>query len=77
MHENIYHQRQHKLIEAKLYDSWQRDLEAFLTKQRFAPAKEPWSRLRDFYHPDFSAHVDDILLRMEKVGRGDTPVPYP
>ena len=70
LHENIYHQWQHKLIEAKLYDSWKRDLEAFLVKQRFTRDGEPWSSLRSFYHQDFAAHVDRLVAGKESLDGG-------
>jgi len=58
LHENIHHQRQERLIDKAIYNSWQRDLEHFIVKHRIA---DRWPSMRQFYHVAFVRHVDSII----------------
>lgn len=62
LHENIFHQSQMKLIERKMYISWEKDLEYFLRHHRLGVR---WGKLRGYYHSDFAVHVDRLIERME------------
>jgi hypothetical protein len=61
LHENIFHQSQMKLIEQKMYDSWERDLEHFLRHHRLGSR---WEKLRGYYHSDFAGHVDRLVEKL-------------
>jgi len=60
LHENIFHQGQMKLIEQKMYESWQRDLEYLVRHHRL---ENRWKSLRSYYHDDFACHVDDMIAK--------------
>ena len=61
LHENIFHQSQMKLIERKMYESWERDLEYFIRHHRLEPR---WKTLRSYYHHDFAGHVDRLIEKL-------------
>jgi hypothetical protein len=61
LHENIFHQSQMKLIERKMYISWEKDLEYFLRHHRLGTR---WKKLRDYYHSDFAGHVDRLVEKL-------------
>lgn len=58
LHENIYHQNQMRLIDRKIYESWQRDLIQFVCSKKL---DRSWPGLREFFHADFSRHVDQLM----------------
>jgi hypothetical protein len=63
LHENIHHQWQEGLIDAAVYNSWQRDLDYFIVKHRIA---DRWPSMKEFYHVAFARHVDGIIREQQQ-----------
>lgn len=74
LHENIFHQGQMGLIEKEMYDSWQRDLQFFIRRQRLS---ELWGKFKDFYHHDFARHVDDLMAADDAARKRQAPAVPP
>jgi hypothetical protein len=70
LHENIYHQRQERLIDKAVYNSWQRDLYYFIDKHKIA---DRWPSLKEFYHEAFARHVDSIIKEQQREREARTP----
>jgi len=60
LHENIYHQRNKKLIDSDTYVSWTRDLEYFARRQKLGVY---WERMNSYFEASFSEHVTEIIVR--------------
>lgn len=67
LHENIYYQWRHKLIDPATYLSWEGDLRAFLP---MANVRKHWPEYRRVCQADFVRHVDDLI---EKSGSPMSP----
>jgi len=53
-----------KLIEQKMYESWQRDLEYLVRHHRL---ENRWKGLRSYYYDDFACHVDVMIAKRVSV----------
>jgi peroxiredoxin family protein len=58
LHENIYYQKQNKLLDEKIYASWLYDLTFFVHQQQL---KLRWEELKDAFQSDFRDHVDSLI----------------
>jgi hypothetical protein len=68
IHENVYHQNKHGLIDRETYSSWNNELQQFVsTKNLFLL----WDELRPFFEPSFAAHI----ARLVRSGAGRPPPP--
>src|SRR5215471_4955641 len=54
LHENIYHQWRNKLVDEDTFNSWTRDLEYLVRRQRLA---DQWTRLSSYFEVSFAEHV--------------------
>lgn len=59
LHENIYFQWKSGMLDEKIYQAWQRDLEYFAGSQ----LKERWGDLKSAFQVDFVKHVEGLLQK--------------
>src|SRR5262245_10448051 len=58
LHENVFYQRQKKLLDADIYETWTRDLEFFIEKHRL---DDHWTELEAAFQSEFSKYVDRLI----------------
>jgi hypothetical protein len=63
LHENIYHQWRNKLVDEETFNSWTRDLEWFVRRQRL---EDHWTILNGYFEVSFAEHVSAIIVRQGK-----------
>ena len=63
LHENIYHQWRNKLVDEDTFNSWTRDLEWFVRRQRL---EDHWTVLNGYFEVSFAEHVSTIIVRQSK-----------
>jgi len=63
LHENIYHQWMNKLVDEDTFNSWTRDLEWFVRRQRL---EDHWTVLNGYFEVSFAEHVSAMIARQTK-----------
>ena len=63
LHENIYHQWRNKLVDEDTFNSWTRDLEWFVRRQRL---EDHWTVLNGYFEVSFAEHVSAMIARQTK-----------
>lgn len=57
-YENLYWQHKSGLLDDNIYVAWDNDFKYFIKQTHL---EKFWSKKRDAYHPEFAAHVDDLI----------------
>ena len=63
LHENIYHQWMNKLVDEDTFNSWTRDLEYLVRRQRL---EDHWTVLNGYFEVSFAEHVSAMIARQTK-----------
>ena len=58
LHENVFIQKQSKLLDDKTYQAWQSDLRKFIAEHHL---RKHWASLKTNLHPDFALYVEKFL----------------
>jgi hypothetical protein len=59
-HENVYYQRQQRLLDARIFEPWARDLRAFIVRQKLAAM---WPDIRDLFQREFATYIDELIAK--------------
>jgi hypothetical protein len=58
LHENIYYQKNKRLLDKEAYAAWEADLKDFIKNQQL---HRWWSKLKGVFQASFSDHVTDLI----------------